>query len=184
LLADDEPALLDLYAAWLGDEDVAVVRATCGATALDRCETVDVDVAMLDRHMPRVSGDEVVDALADRADAPRIAFLTAASPELDILDVGIDAYLTKPVDSGEFVAAVRSLLRRDRLPEIAERYVAGLSKRAALLSTASRGALRTDPDYVSFEDRLSRLAGRVDHRLDDPYLRRIDADEPPDESPA
>jgi len=177
LIADDEPALLDLYATWLDDGDVEVVRANCGAAALAHCDEGDVDVAVLDRHMPRVSGDEVLDILRDDSAGPRVAFVTAATPDVDIVDLDIDAYLTKPVSRDEFVDMVESLLRRESLPETVDRYVEKLSKRAALLESESQSVLRADPIYSAFEAELSRLASRIDYRpLDDPYLDRALAD--------
>jgi len=173
LIADDEPALLDLYETWLADLDVTVVRAGCGAEALDRCDE-RIDVLILDRHMPRVSGDEVLDTLRDRAPDPRVAFVSAATPDVRIVDLDIDAYLTKPVTREEYVDLVQSLIRRETVSETVGRYLSDLSKRAALLDAESRSVLRADPAYVAFEAKLWRLAGRVDaHRFDDPYLQRL-----------
>ncbi|MFD1633599.1 response regulator transcription factor [Haloplanus ruber] len=176
LIADDEPELLDLYATWLDDIAVVVVLAGCGAAALDRCGEGDLDVVILDRHMPRVSGDEVLDALRDDS-GPRTAFVTAATPDVDIVNLDIDAYLTKPVSRDEFVDMVESLLRREAFPETVDRYVEKLSKRAALLESESQSVLRADPIYTAFEAELSSLAARIDYRpLDDPYLNRALAD--------
>jgi len=173
LIADDEPALLDLYATWLDDADVDIVRAGCGAEALSICNQGAVDVAILDRHMPRASGDEVLDAIQDAPDCPRVAFVTATTPDVDIVDLDIDAYLTKPVAREEFVDLVRSLIRREALPETVKRYVEKLSKRAALLESESRSVLRADPIYADLESELSNLASRIDpSHFDDPYLRR------------
>lgn len=173
LIADDEPGLLELYATWLDGEDVEVVRASCGAEALSHCEEADIDVAILDRHMPRVSGDEVLDVLRECPDRPRIAFVTAATPEVRIVDLDIDAYLTKPVDREEFVDLVQALIQRETLCETVERYVAELSKRAALLETKSPTVLRSNPTFASFEEELAQLAARIDgDHVDDPYLRR------------
>lgn len=176
LIADDEPALLDLYEAWLADLDVTVVRVGCGAEAIDRCDE-RVDVAMLDRHMPRVSGDEVLDELRDRPAAPRIAFVSAATPDVRIVDLDIDAYLTKPVERDAYLDFVQSLLRREAVPEAVDRYLSHLSKRAALLETESRAVLRNDPSYIALEAELSELATRIDNdHLDDPILRRASTD--------
>jgi CheY-like chemotaxis protein len=176
LIADDEPALLDLYETWLADLDVTVVRAGCGAEALARCDE-RLDVAILDRHMPRVSGDEVLAELRDRSSAPRVAFVSAAVPDVRIVDLDIDAYLTKPVTRAEYVGLVRSLIDRGTTSGAVDRYLSALSKRAALLEFESRAVLRDDPTYAALEAELSRLADHVErHHLDDPYLRRVLAD--------
>jgi DNA-binding response OmpR family regulator len=172
LVVDDEPALLDLYQTWLADIDVDVIRANCGAEALARCDD-DVDVVVLDRHMPRVSGDEVLAELQQSPGEYRIAFVSAATPDVRIVDLDIDAYLTKPVTREVYVDLVRSLLRRQTVPETVERYLSSLSKRAALLESESQSVLRTDPTYAAFEAELARLADRIDGvPFDDPYLRR------------
>ncbi|WP_251327876.1 response regulator [Haloplanus pelagicus] len=173
LVADDELALLDLYATWLDDVDVDLVRAHCGAEALSYCEDGEVDVAILDRHMPRVSGDEVLDSLRECPAGPRVAFVTAATPDVRIVDLDIDAYLTKPVERAKFVDLVHSLVHRETLPETVDRYVEKLSKRAALLESESQSVLRADPVYSRLESELSRLASRIDdYCLEDPYLCR------------
>lgn len=182
LIADDERALLDLYEAWLTDLDVDVVRAGCGAEALAKCDSVDV--AILDRHMPRVSGDEVLDELRDRPHDVRVAFVSAATPDVRIVDIDIDAYLTKPVTHEEYLDLVQSLVRREAVCETVEQYLSSLSKRAALLESESRSVLRTDPAYAAFEAELSRLADRIDSLpFDDPYLRRTLTDGGQPESP-
>jgi len=176
LIVDDEPALLDLYETWLADLEVAITRANCGAEALERCHE-GIDVVLLDRHMPRLSGDELLHELRDRGFDPRVAFVSAATPDVRIVDLDIDAYLTKPVARGMYVDLVQSLLRRESLPETADRYLLNLSKCAALLETESRSVLRNEPAYAALEEELSKLATQVDgHRLDDPFLRRASTD--------
>lgn len=172
MIVDDEPALLDLYETWLADLDAGVVRASGGAEALTRCDD-DIDVVILDRHMPRISGDELLEELRQSDHEFRVAFVSAATPDVRIVDLDIDAYLTKPVTREEYLDLVRSLIRRETVCETVERYLSGLSKRAALLESESRSVLRTDPAYAAFEEELARLADHVDgSHLDDPYLRR------------
>jgi CheY-like chemotaxis protein len=177
LIADDQPTLLDLFATWLGGEDIGLVRASCGAEVLSYCEGGGVDVAVLDRRLPRVSGDEVLDRLRREESSPRVAFVTASVPDVHIVDLGVDAYLTKPVTREEYVDLVRSLIGRETLSETAARYVSGLSKRAALLESESPSVLQSDPTFAAFEEELRRLADRIDdRRLDDPLLGRATPD--------
>ncbi|AXG05200.1 response regulator [Haloplanus rubicundus] len=176
LIVDDEPALLDLYEIWLADLDVAIRRANGGAEALERCHE-GIDVVLLDRHMPRLSGDEVLDELRERDLDPRVAFVSAATPDVRIVDLDIDAYLTKPVAREVYVDLVQSLLRRESLPETTDRYLSNLSKRAALLETESRSVLRNESAYAALEEEISEMAPRIDgHQLDDPFLRRASTD--------
>jgi DNA-binding response OmpR family regulator len=183
LLADDEPALLDLYEIWLDGLDATVSRAGCGAEALERCDET-VDALILDRHMPRVSGDEVLDELRDSALDPGIAFVSAATPDVHIVDLDIDAYLTKPVTREVYVDLVRSLLRRRDVPRTVDRYLSRLSKHVALLETESPSVLRNDSTFTASEEELSRLAPQVDaHHLNDPFLRRTSTDGGRDDGP-
>lgn len=176
MIVDDEPALLDLYELWLTNLDVTVSRAGCGAEALDRCDET-VDVLLLDRHMPRVSGDEVLEELRDRSFEPRVAFVSAATPDVRIVDLDIDAYLTKPVSQDVYLDLVESLLRRETVSETIDQYLSNLSKRAALLEAESHSVLRSEPSFAALEDELSRLADHIDsHHLDDPFLRRASTD--------
>lgn len=173
LIADDQPSLVDLFSTWLEDEDLDLVCTSRGSEALSHCEDGDIDVALLDRHMPRVTGDQILDALQEQPSTPRVAFVTAATPDVHIVDLDLDAYLTKPVTREEYVDLVRSLIERESLSETAQRYVSNLSKRAALLEAESTGALRSDPAFAAFEEELSRLAIRIDGRVfDDPLLNR------------
>ena len=58
MLVDDEPTLVDLYETFLsGEYDVRT--ATGGTEALEVMDE-SVDVALLDRRMPELSGDEVL----------------------------------------------------------------------------------------------------------------------------
>ena len=64
LVVDDEPDIAESYEMWL-QEDHDVEMATSGEAALEALDE-SVDVLLLDRRMPEMSGDEVLRALADR----------------------------------------------------------------------------------------------------------------------
>jgi len=172
MVVDDEPALLDLYETWLGELDVSVVRAGCGSEALAAYDDT-IDAMVVDRHMPRVSGDEVLAELRERERTPPIAFVSAATPDVGIVDLDIDAYLTKPVSRQEYVDLVESLLRRDTVCEEVACYLADLSKRAALLEAESLSVLRTNPTYAALETDLVRQASTLPRQVaDDPFVRQ------------
>ena len=106
LMVDDEKKVADAYALRL--KDVAEVTVAYGGDeALDTVEADDPpDVVLLDRHMPGLSGDEVLDRLREQEIRTRIIMVTAVDPDLGILEMPFDDYLSKPVDREDLHTAV------------------------------------------------------------------------------
>ena len=135
LVVEDEILLADTIADGLRHRGFAVDVAYDGQAALDRQALADYDVAVLDRDLPVVHGDEVCRSWVSGS-APRtirILMLTAASAVPDLvagLDLGADDYLAKPFAFTELAARVRALGRRAR---------------AATPPVLSRAGLRLDP---------------------------------------
>jgi DNA-binding response OmpR family regulator len=72
----------------------------------------DVDVALLDQWMPGLSGDEVLERLHERGHDCQVAMVTGVTPDLDLVDMPIDEYLTKPIRKETLEGTVRELLLR------------------------------------------------------------------------
>lgn len=116
LLAEDERALSGALAAILKHENYAVDAVYNGADALEYLRTGIYDAAILDVMMPALSGFEVLKAARnENIDLP-VLILTAKSEisdKVEGLDLGADDYLTKPFDSKELLARLRSITRRN-----------------------------------------------------------------------
>ena len=115
LIADDEPAILDLVRFTLEDPQVRIVEASDGATALELAQQLRPDVALLDVKMPRLSGLDVCRRLRDLPECAhtRVVLLTAAAQAEDRrrgLSAGADHYLTKPFSPLALLTLVRSLM--------------------------------------------------------------------------
>ena len=115
LIADDEPAILDLVRFTLEDPQVRIVEASDGATALELAQRLRPDVALLDVKMPRLSGLDVCRRLRELPECAhtRIVLLTAAAQAEDRrrgLAAGADHYLTKPFSPLALLTLVRSLV--------------------------------------------------------------------------
>ena len=115
LIADDEPAILDLVRFTLEDPQVRIVEASDGATALELAQRLRPDVALLDVKMPRLSGLDVCRRLRDLPECAhtRVVLLTAAAQAEDRrrgLAAGADHYLTKPFSPLALLTLVRSLM--------------------------------------------------------------------------
>jgi DNA-binding response OmpR family regulator len=115
LLADDETLLVDTIADGLRKLAMAVDVCHDGEAAIERLSVNHYDVAVLDRDMPRRSGDEVCQWVVDSRLGTRVLMLTAAAgirDRVDGLGLGADDYLTKPFAFAELAARVQALARR------------------------------------------------------------------------
>jgi CheY-like chemotaxis protein len=152
LMVDDEKKVADAYALRLeGVADVTVAYG--GREALEAIEEhTPPDVVLLDRHMPGLSGDEVLDRLRERDVRTRVIMVTAIDPDLDVLDMPFDDYLSKPVEREDLRAAVDQqcqVLAYDLLGE----YFRLESTRAVLES-------ELPPDEAEDNDRLADISDR------------------------
>lgn len=98
-------------------QDAEVVTTTNGKQGLEQAQSVDPDVVILDVIMPGMDGYEVCRILKSNEqtqDIP-IIFLTALRENrenrLKALEVGGDAFLTKPIDETELIAQIRAMTK-------------------------------------------------------------------------
>jgi len=134
LVVDDERALVGMVASLLGEEGYEIVTAYDGETALRRHAEESPDLVILDRKLPKISGDEVCKRIRASSTTP-ILMLTGergAEERAKLLDLGADDYLEKPFSGRELRSRVRALLRR---------ATSAASKQTA----TSVGRLRVDP---------------------------------------
>ena len=167
LVVEDEPDLADLYAAWLGDE-YRVRTAYGGREALDELDEADdhVDAILLDRRMPGLSGDEVLTAVRERGIDCRVAMVTAVEPDFDILEMGFDDYLVKPVTSDTLRETVEGLLRRGEYDSEVQELFSLTSKKAMLESEKSATDLADNDEYQRLTERIDELRDRADESRD------------------
>ena len=148
LLVDDDPQVLDVYVGFLeGSYDLHT--ATSGEAALEAL-TDTTAVVLLDRRMPDMSGDEVVDVIRERGHDCRVAMITALTPEVEIVDMGIDDYVVKPVTGSKLRNVVDSLLRWGEYDEVLAEYYE-LSRKAAVLEE------RASPAPLEYRELKARL---------------------------
>jgi DNA-binding response OmpR family regulator len=122
LLVDDEPHIVELARMYLEKEGFAVHSAPDGDEALRMIAYIKPDLVVLDLMLPKVNGWEVCRRVRAESDLP-IVMLTARDDAVDKivgLELGADAYLTKPFNPRELVAWVKAVLRRSSAQSRAE----------------------------------------------------------------
>jgi len=159
LIVEDDSDVAELYSAWVGVEH-DVRSANGGREAL---ELVDgVDVVFLDRQMPGMSGDEVLEEIEARSLDCKVVMVTAVDPDFDIVDMPFDDYLTKPVGRSDLLEMVETMQTRDSYGEQLQEYFAMASKKATLESEKSPVELDAHEEYHEVSQRVESLREQAD----------------------
>jgi two-component system phosphate regulon response regulator PhoB len=119
LVVEDEPDIAALIAYQLTREGFRVETAGTGPEALQSVARDIPDLVVLDRMLPGLSGDEILQRLKDEPGTSSIPVLvlTAKREQEDRIkgfELGADDYLTKPFSPRELVLRVQAILRRVR----------------------------------------------------------------------
>jgi DNA-binding response OmpR family regulator len=165
LLVEDEPGVAEVFEYWLSEE-YEVRWANTGEAALDAlCPAVDV--VLLDRMLPGMSGGEVLAAIRERDVDCRVAMVTAIDPGFDVVEMGFDEYLTKPSSREEIHETVERLLDRATLDEEFRTYYSLVARRSALEAEHSHEELIERAEYVELVERIETQEAVVDERTGD-----------------
>lgn len=114
LIAEDDADIVELLSLYLTGEGYTVFSAENGREALERIASTKIDLAILDIMMPEMNGYDVLKRIRESHNFP-VIMLSAKELDTDRilgLNLGADAYLTKPFNPLEVVAYVKSALRR------------------------------------------------------------------------
>ena len=115
LIVEDETRLAETLRQLMEDQRYQADMVGDGADGVDYGLTGQYDLIILDVMLPKVDGFEVARRLRSAHISTPILMLTDRddiSDKIGGLDCGADDYMTKPFDSGELMARVRALTRR------------------------------------------------------------------------
>jgi len=196
LAVEDDALILRALSLALEDEGYVVAGVESGEDALAAFDPASCDVVLVDLMLPGMSGFDLCRELRRTSDTP-IIVLTARSDTHDVvagLEAGADDYVTKPFETKELAARIRSLIRRSRphRPSGAESYVFGdveLFPRAGTVRRDGVPVALTKTEFnllcelaehqglvMSREQLLERVWGYDyfgDSRLVDAHVRRL-----------
>ena len=133
LIVDDTPHNVELLVDLLSTEGYAVRSASSGPEALEEIARRLPDLVLLDVVMPQMSGYEVCRKIRENADTELlpVVMVTALDPTAERvkgIEAGADDFLSKPIQIGEILARVRSLLRIKSLHETVRSQAAELTE--------------------------------------------------------
>lgn len=114
-MVDDDPASCELLAYFLKSLGYRVAIAADGSRALNMNLDDDIELVILDAHMPGHDGAEVITLLRQRSISRPVKFLAVTGDEsADVRESmsrsGADGFLTKPVDLTELREEVKRLV--------------------------------------------------------------------------
>ncbi len=115
LIAEDDQDIVELLTLYLEGNGFYVKSAANGKEAYDMLTTETADLAIVDIMMPEMNGYELIRKLRGENNQIPIMILSAKGLDVDRvlgLDIGADAYLTKPFNPLEVVATIKAILRR------------------------------------------------------------------------
>lgn len=115
LLAEDDLSLGETLKAWLELDGYVVDWVQKGSHAWSALQSHDYACILLDRGLPELSGDEVLQSLRHAKHTTPVLMITARDSVQDRvqgLDLGADDYLVKPFDLEELSARIRVRVRQ------------------------------------------------------------------------
>ena len=164
LVVEDERLLCDGIAEDLELEKYTADRCYDGADAYERLLAEPYDLVILDLNLPGMDGLELLRRIRLERPKLRVLILSARaqlSDKVAGLDLGADDYLAKPFDLAELEARVRTLLRREFVPQAPLVRVGELALDSVTREISARGEpLPLTPREFAILEQLMLCQGR------------------------
>ncbi|MDR0377528.1 MAG: response regulator [Spirochaetaceae bacterium] len=120
LFIDDEQINLDFFDVMLSNLGFVVEKAVNGVDALEKLEYFFPDIIILDNIMPKMSGWELTKILKQDPKFREIPIIMLSAlddvkTKVEVFEMGVDDYITKPFNFSEVLARIRAVLRNQEL---------------------------------------------------------------------
>jgi DNA-binding response OmpR family regulator len=158
LVVDDQIQNIELLEAHLVPQGYEIVKAANGEEALAKLHSNQIDLILLDVMMPGMDGFEVTRRIR-QDNAYRlipIILITALRETEDRvrgIEAGCDDFISKPVDSMELLARVRSLLKvkayNDLMSNYREELKSKATKSTGIMLKTLQGSIKILVDILS-----------------------------------
>lgn len=120
LVVDDEPDTITLLKHIFINDGFNVAGALSGKEAIRKINDINPSIIILDLLMPEMDGRQTLDAIRKVNDIPVIVLSAVSQKEeiVNLLQRGVDDYITKPFNTSEVTARVHAVLRRSEKPVV------------------------------------------------------------------
>ena len=115
LIVDDELSILVPLKFLLEKSNYRVDLAQSGKEALEKISQLKPDLILLDIMLPDLDGYEIYQLIRENSDWDdiKVIYLSAKNRDVDTakgLNLGVDAYVTKPFSNAELLEKIEALL--------------------------------------------------------------------------
>jgi len=166
LIVDDEPQIRRLLRNTLLRADYNVAEAASAREAMRILGIERPDAILLDLGLPDRDGLELVPLIRAQSDATLliVSAREATAEKVAALDLGADDYVTKPFDTDELLARLRTSLRRRVRASAESQIVKAWDVEIDLLNRLVRKSgeeVHLTPKEYAFLSELAKHPGRV-----------------------
>ena len=118
LIIDDDKSVLRTFSRILEKNGYVVETAETGKEALEKVRKSSYDVLLIDFRLPHTEGTDLLEKIRDNV-SNAVKLMITGLPSLDLgskaLDLGIDAYIVKPVKPDELLILINEKLIQKKL---------------------------------------------------------------------
>jgi DNA-binding response OmpR family regulator len=165
LVVEDEQEVADSYESELEPRYETLV-ANDGNEALELVDKT-IDVILLDRGLPGLTGDEVLEAIHEGGLDCQIVIVSAVDPDFDIIEMPFDEYITKPVRKQELLDAVERQLDVADSDESVAEFLEIQSKLDVLEEEKPATELENTEEIHEMRERASELEAALWETIDE-----------------
>lgn len=164
LIVEDDKQIAELYATRLRNQYELIVTHN-GNNALAALNN-KIDIVLLDRRIPGLSGEDIINEIRERELNCRIAIVSAVEPDTDIIDLGFDDYLTKPISENELHESIDRLLKQAQYEEKISAFFS-LARKKAILESTAISSNDVDDEYDELLRELEELREELTQTVSD-----------------
>lgn len=164
LIVEDEESLATLHDHHLQDKYDTEIAFNAGEALVKL--SPDVDLVLLDRRMPGMSGDELLSHIGDWEANCQVIMVTAVDPDVELVNMPIAGYLTKPVSKEEILDATEQALLLREYESLITEYYEAKRKHALLISEFSTNEMTDNDEFAELESRVSSLKEQIESIID------------------